>query len=526
MKFSLVVATLGRHDELGQLFSSLVNQTHTDFEVVLVDQNPEGFLADILAEYSGKLDIRYTTSLSGLSRARNIGLRLAEGEAIAFPDDDCLYAPDTLRTAASVLQHADAAIATQYDSELLRDGQLHNDQTNLATSAQRAIRVLNRKTDLFHKTASITLFFTADAVSKAGLFDERIGAGAGSRWGAGEDSDYLLKALTAGCTIVRAPAIRVYHPQMVYDADLGPAKAMGYGRGRFFVLQKHRLPLWFIGANIIFPFCKAATLVKDMSACKFYLYLGIGRMQESLHNLAVVAKRAVKKAILLSVKAVGKNKLLCGFALKNSMRLHNACYTAISVLSPQYESDQLHPKHGIIRYHDWFVESIDKDSKVLDIGCGNGTLANALAEKARFVTGIDIVADNVVRAKSLYPRTNIQFTCADATVSIPAGEYDFVVLSNVLEHIEQRPEFLKALFFQMKKPYPTLLIRVPLIDRCWLPKFKRELGVEWRLDSTHFTEYTLDELKQELDAAGLEMVTVPEQRFGEVFVAVKPSDGL
>jgi 2-polyprenyl-3-methyl-5-hydroxy-6-metoxy-1,4-benzoquinol methylase/GT2 family glycosyltransferase len=525
VRFSLIVATLGRHDELGQLFSSLVRQTHTDFEVILVDQNPEGFLADILADYSAKLDIRYATSLPGLSRARNVGLRLAKGDAIAFPDDDCLYAPDTLSTAAADLEHADVVIATQYDSELLRDEQYCDCQINSTGTARVAKSVQLQKTDLFKNAASITLFFTAEAVVKAGLFDERIGAGAGTRWGAGEDTDYLLKAFAAGCTIVRAQAIRVYHPQMVYDGSLGPSKAMGYGRGRFFVLRKHRLPLWFIGANILFPFCKAATLINDIPACKFYLYLGIGRMQESLHHLTAVAKKAAKNSILFAVKAVGKNKSLCRFALKSIMGLHNACYTAISVLSPLHEADQLHPKHRIIRYHDWFVDSIDSGSRVLDIGCGNGTLTNALAEKAASVTGVDIVPGNIVRAESLYHLDNIQFFCADATVSIPEGEYDFVVLSNVLEHIEQRPKFLRALFSQMRQPYPTLLIRVPLIDRCWLPKYKKELGVEWRLDSTHFTEYTLAELKQELDAAGLAMVSVPEQRFGEVFVAVRPCVG-
>ena len=41
MKVSLVLATVGRADDVGRLVQSLVGQTSTDFELIVVDQNAD-----------------------------------------------------------------------------------------------------------------------------------------------------------------------------------------------------------------------------------------------------------------------------------------------------------------------------------------------------------------------------------------------------------------------------------------------------------------------------------------------------
>ena len=45
--------------------------------------------------------IRHLRSERGLSRASNIGLRVARGDIIAIPDDDCWYPKDLLATVAA-----------------------------------------------------------------------------------------------------------------------------------------------------------------------------------------------------------------------------------------------------------------------------------------------------------------------------------------------------------------------------------------------------------------------------------------
>lgn len=52
---------------------------------------------------------------------------------------------------------------------------------------------------------------------------------------------------------------------------------------------------------------------------------------------------------------------------------------------------------------------------------------------------------------------------------------------------------------------------------------KRELGVEWRLDPTHETEYTLESFAEELAAASLR-ITHQEVRWGEIWAEAIPDD--
>jgi len=38
-----------------------------------------------------------------------------------------------------------------------------------------------------------------------------------------------------------------------------------------------------------------------------------------------------------------------------------------------------------------------------------------------------------------------------------------------------------------------------MINRDWITLYKKELGVEWRLDKTHYIEYTLESFEKELE---------------------------
>src|SRR5215218_759571 len=104
MRFSLVLATVGRTDELRRFLAHLDTQTHREFELVVVDQNKDERLKPILEPYRGKFPILHLPSEQGLSRARNVGIEHARGDVIGFPDDDCWYPPDLLAYIATFLE--------------------------------------------------------------------------------------------------------------------------------------------------------------------------------------------------------------------------------------------------------------------------------------------------------------------------------------------------------------------------------------------------------------------------------------
>lgn len=187
----------------------------------------------------------------------------------------------------------------------------------------------------------------------------------------------------------------------------------------------------------------------------------------------------------------------------------------------------LHPKHRLMRYHDFFVERIAPGERVIDLGCGVGALAASIAARSKaHVTGLDLDETKLARAHKIAAEqgvaARVELVKGDITthrVSHAAG-FDVVVLSNVLEHVPRRPELLRQ-WVQWYRP-TRVLIRVPAFDREWQVPFKRELGVEWRLDDTHETEYTQADLERELAEAGLEVRELIT-RWGELWVATAPA---
>lgn len=199
-----------------------------------------------------------------------------------------------------------------------------------------------------------------------------------------------------------------------------------------------------------------------------------------------------------------------------SLRLHNFSYKLASRLAVRAEGG-VHPKHRLTNYHRFFLDNIASGDVILDAGCGGGELSFDLAQKAKRVTGIDINEKNIESAKKKYSAPNLEYIVGDITKDIPPSRnFDVVILSNVLEHIENRDEFLK----RIKPLAPKILIRVPLFDRDWITPYKKEMGLEWRADKTHYIEYTLDSFNDELGENGLALQKYVIN-FGEIWAVVK-----
>lgn len=197
-----------------------------------------------------------------------------------------------------------------------------------------------------------------------------------------------------------------------------------------------------------------------------------------------------------------------------SIFLHNLSYKLIQRLIRR--SDGLHPKHGIMKYHQFFIDHVSDSDVVLDIGCGNGANAYDIAKKAKLVVAIDMNEQNIEYARTHHARENIRYVVGDATQFnfevLGIEIFNKVVLSNVLEHIEDRVAFLSSLHGISK----VILLRVPMLTRDWLTVYKKENGYEYRLDSSHFIEFTIESLRDELDKSGWRIDSHSVQ-FGELW---------
>lgn len=224
-------------------------------------------------------------------------------------------------------------------------------------------------------------------------------------------------------------------------------------------------------------------------------------------------------ALVLDAIAIRAASLPAAGALKFFFNIDQRLYILQGRTAIAYGGG-VHVKHRLTSYHDFFVSRIKKDELVLDLGCGDGCLTHAVASGAGAkLVAMDMDAKNIEQAKQRFSHPNIVYLTGDALAEAPKERFDLVILSNILEHLPDRPRFLASLIKQTGAS--RFLIRVPVFERDWRVALKRELGVEWRLDATHETEYTAESFAAEMKEAGLQII-YQEFRWGEIWAEAKP----
>ena len=95
---SVIIPTYKRKIELKRAIDSVLNQTYKNIEIIIVDDNgPETEwsknVKDIISKYEGIDNIKYIVNERNIGGAetRNVGIKNAKGEYIAFLDDDDEY---------------------------------------------------------------------------------------------------------------------------------------------------------------------------------------------------------------------------------------------------------------------------------------------------------------------------------------------------------------------------------------------------------------------------------------------------
>ncbi len=274
MQFSLIVATINRVETLDRLLESLGGQLYTDFEVIIADQNSDQRVMPLVERYAGGMHVRHCRSRQGLSAARNDALAMARGDVVAFPDDDCWYLPQTLSRINAWLQdHADIGGL----SVACCDGE---GRPSVQNWPREPVRLSPR--NVWRRAVSIGLFIRLDEIRSVGGFDESLGAGSGSPWGSGEETDLVLRLLSNGVDIDYLPEYLVGHanPTDDFGAAAGD-RALAYGRGLGRVLAKHRRPVDEKALVLLRPACGAvlAGLQGQWGRSRYYRKSLRGRWQ-------------------------------------------------------------------------------------------------------------------------------------------------------------------------------------------------------------------------------------------------------
>jgi SAM-dependent methyltransferase len=206
-------------------------------------------------------------------------------------------------------------------------------------------------------------------------------------------------------------------------------------------------------------------------------------------------------------------------AVRELLTSYDDVYRRLDEAAIAYD-DGVHVKHRLTGYHDFFVERVCTGERVLDLGCGKGELAHDLVVRAgATVVGVDNDPSHLAFARSHFRHERLEFGDGDVLRALPAGHFDVVVLSNVLEHLGGRVDFLRRVVASASPS--RVLFRVPVYARDWTVPLKQEVGLPAYWDPDHEIEYDAASFRAELAEAGLE-VSELRLEWGEIWAEAAP----
>jgi 2-polyprenyl-3-methyl-5-hydroxy-6-metoxy-1,4-benzoquinol methylase len=98
------------------------------------------------------------------------------------------------------------------------------------------------------------------------------------------------------------------------------------------------------------------------------------------------------------------------------------------------------------RDHGFFLRHLpERRGRVLDLGCGSGLLARALARVFDEVVAIDVSEPMLALARRDHPASNLRYVRDDANALATPGPFDFIVSHTTFHHLADVPRTLAAL---------------------------------------------------------------------------------
>ena len=260
MFLSLIIGTLSRSDCIKYCLESLRNQTYKDFEIIIIDQSEDDLTEKALEDFCDLAIIYERVAFKGLSKARNEAIRLAKGDYLCLIDDDAYYSEDYLSNIEKHIKTDRKAIITGYlwNCDTKSDFDSYNALTDGKKLSHRQV---------IRYCPSPAVSFPKEIISESGNFDEEFGVGA--KYGAGEETDFILRAMQHGYVVRYFSDVKAQHPheklaKTALIANIKKKCSYSFGFGAMFEKQ-------FClgnGFSVLFPFIEK--IIKLKIKCLLY----------------------------------------------------------------------------------------------------------------------------------------------------------------------------------------------------------------------------------------------------------------
>lgn len=231
MKISLIISTRNRAEQLERCFQSVARiSSSAPWELVVIDNASTDETSCVIHRFAEQASFPVRTALEpkpGLANARNLGITVAQGDILAFTDDDCYPAPD----------YVDQVIRAFDDPAIGYIGGMVKlfDPADARITIQESTRPKLLKRFGYVPPGGIhgaNMAFRRQALVDIGGFDPKLGAGAAFVC---EDVDACARASFAGWQGGYFPGPVVHHHHRRRRKDLlSLRRSYAKGRGAYF----------------------------------------------------------------------------------------------------------------------------------------------------------------------------------------------------------------------------------------------------------------------------------------------------
>ena len=169
MNISVIIPTYNRKHSLSRTLDSVLAQSFQPFEIIVIDDGSTDGTADWLK--SNYVSIKsISQSNQGVSSARNIGIKQAEGDWIALLDSDDEWLPDKLAKQVQALKENREFLFCHTNEIWIRNGVRVNQQKK---HQKYGGHIFEKCLDMCRVSPSSSLFHKS-VLDDVGLFDEKL----------------------------------------------------------------------------------------------------------------------------------------------------------------------------------------------------------------------------------------------------------------------------------------------------------------------------------------------------------------
>lgn len=192
---SVIIPVYNVQKYLSKCINSVINQTYTKLEIILVDdgsQDSSGCICDHYAELDNRIRVIHKTN-GGAADARNYGIHAASGSYFVFIDSDDYVSPYMIEILYNALVNNDADLSVcGFKNVYENETENKNDNDNVSVNVVSGEEVL--KDRIFHDGNSLYWIIVVNKLFKRSLFK-----GLSFRTGKIHEDEFILHELMLKC---------------------------------------------------------------------------------------------------------------------------------------------------------------------------------------------------------------------------------------------------------------------------------------------------------------------------------------